>query len=63
MTHSLYQADELPLIGRQLDVAAAKGRLKKASGPDPWCSTAPKPVLEASQCTTNCRSKSGVDAP
>uniref|UniRef100_A0A0A9AQQ2 Uncharacterized protein n=1 Tax=Arundo donax TaxID=35708 RepID=A0A0A9AQQ2_ARUDO len=42
-----------------LACCGATAQLKYAKGPPRWCSTAPKPVPEASQSTTNGRSKSG----
>jgi hypothetical protein len=36
MANSLHEANQLVLIGCQLEVAAAKGRLNKASSPSSW---------------------------
>jgi hypothetical protein len=60
VAHSLHQADELPLVGRKLQMPRANGWLKNATGPAPWCSTAPNPTPDASQLTMKSLSKSDI---
>jgi hypothetical protein len=59
MTHSLYQTDELALIGSKVAVSWRQCSTKKAIGAVPWCSRAPHPVPEASHSMMKSCPKSG----